>query len=74
MKTYLCIGAGSGISLATAKRFAREGYRIVLVSRSAGDSSGLSKILKHDIADVVYEAADAGDPVQIGTARPVSVP
>lgn len=67
MKTYLCIGAGPGISLATARRFAREGYRIVLVSRNPGGSSGLSKILKDDIRDIVYEAADAEDPVQIST-------
>jgi NAD(P)-dependent dehydrogenase (short-subunit alcohol dehydrogenase family) len=30
MKTFLGIGSGPGIGLATAERFAREGFRIVL--------------------------------------------
>ncbi|CAN7522197.1 SDR family NAD(P)-dependent oxidoreductase [Rhizobium rhizogenes] len=34
MKTFLSIGSGPGIGLATAKRFAAEGYRIILTSRN----------------------------------------
>lgn len=33
-KTYLCLGAGPGIGLSTAIRFAREGFRVILVSRN----------------------------------------
>lgn len=33
-KTFLCIGSGPGIGLETARRFAAEGYDIVLSSRS----------------------------------------
>jgi NAD(P)-dependent dehydrogenase (short-subunit alcohol dehydrogenase family) len=45
MKTYLCIGAGPGIGLATARRFAREGYRIVLASRTPMDNTYLAEQL-----------------------------
>ncbi|TVM03658.1 MAG: short-chain dehydrogenase [Candidatus Brocadia sp. WS118] len=34
MKTFLSIGSGPGIGLATAERFAREDYRVVLTSRN----------------------------------------
>lgn len=34
MKTFLSIGSGPGIGLATATRFAREGYRVILTSRN----------------------------------------
>lgn len=65
MKTYLCIGAGPGISVATARRFGREGYRIVLVSRSAADNDQLQGLLKDEKVDVRYESADASSPTQV---------
>lgn len=34
MKTFLSIGSGPGIGLATAERFAREGFRVILTSRN----------------------------------------
>ena len=34
MKTFLSIGSGPGIGAATAERFAREGYRVVLAARN----------------------------------------
>jgi NADP-dependent 3-hydroxy acid dehydrogenase YdfG len=34
MKTFLSIGTGAGIGLATAERFAQNGYRVVLSARS----------------------------------------
>ena len=34
MKTFLSIGSGPGIGFATAERFAREGFQIVLASRN----------------------------------------
>lgn len=33
MKTFLSIGTGPGIGFATAERFAREGFRVVLSAR-----------------------------------------
>jgi NAD(P)-dependent dehydrogenase (short-subunit alcohol dehydrogenase family) len=35
-KTFLSIASGPGIGLATARRFGREGYRVVLAARNAG--------------------------------------
>ncbi len=35
MKTFVSIGAGPGMGFATAERFAREGYTVVLAARSA---------------------------------------
>ena len=46
MKTFLCIGAGPGIGLATAERFAREGYRVVLAARSADKIKQLAQNLQ----------------------------
>jgi len=67
MKTYLCIGAGPGIGLATARRFGREGYRIVLVSRSGADRERLLAGFAADGIDARVEIADAGDPAQIAS-------
>jgi len=65
MKTYLCIGAGPGIGLAAARRFGREGYRVVLVSRSIADRQRLLAGFAAEGVDARFEAADAGDPAQI---------
>ncbi|SFM97680.1 SDR family oxidoreductase [Methylobacterium pseudosasicola] len=46
MKTYLIIGAGPGIGLATAERFAREGFRVVLASRDADRTRTLAAGLR----------------------------
>lgn len=46
MKTYLVIGAGPGIGLATAERFAREGFRVVLASRDADRTRSLAAGLR----------------------------
>jgi NAD(P)-dependent dehydrogenase (short-subunit alcohol dehydrogenase family) len=35
MKTFISIGTGPGMGFATAERFAREGYTVVLAARSA---------------------------------------
>ena len=35
MKTFLSIGAGPGMGFATADRFAKEGFQVVLAARSA---------------------------------------
>lgn len=36
MKTFISIGTGPGMGFATAERFAREGYTVVLAARNAG--------------------------------------
>ncbi len=66
MKTFLSIGSGPGIGLATAERFAKAGYRVVLTSRKqkylaeqvkaltlAGHSAGARHVDAGDIDSVV---------------------
>jgi len=64
MKTLLIIGAGPGIGFATAQRFAREGYRIVLASRSLKNLQ--AQALQLGDANVTLIEADAAKPAQIG--------
>ncbi len=45
MKTFISIGTGPGMGVATAERFAREGYAVVLAARSAGKVRELAEEL-----------------------------
>ena len=65
MKTFLSIGSGPGIGLATAQRFAREGYRIVLSSRNMERLRKQAEVLSADGANVTLLQADATKPAQI---------
>lgn len=62
MKDYLLIGAGPGIGIATAERFASEGYRVVLASRSGKSIEARVEALRARGASVVVEKVDATDP------------
>ena len=62
MKTFLSIGAGPGLGLATAERFAREGFRIVLSARNAGKTDALADELRAKGHTVETRTVDAGDP------------
>lgn len=46
LKTFLSIGAGPGNGLATAERFAREGFYVVLASRDADKTEQLAAGLR----------------------------
>lgn len=63
MTTFLSIGAGPSIGLATARRFAREGFQIVL---SARDEAKTKRELVDRLRAEGYSAearvVDAGDP------------
>ena len=61
MKTFLSIGSGPGIGAATAERFAREGYRIVLSSRSTEKLAERAGQLAAKGYQVETRAVDAGD-------------
>lgn len=65
MKTYLIIGAGPGMGLATAERFAREGYRVVLGSRSLANAQALAEQLKAKGYNAEAKKVDAGDPESV---------
>ncbi|MFU2319256.1 SDR family NAD(P)-dependent oxidoreductase [Rahnella sp. PCH160] len=61
MKIFLSIGSGPGIGIATAVRFAREGYRVILTSRNQDYLHAQVK----ELTDAGYQAegrfVDAGD-------------
>jgi NAD(P)-dependent dehydrogenase (short-subunit alcohol dehydrogenase family) len=46
MKTFLSIGSGPGMGFATAARFAREGFQIVLSARNPTNTQELADRLK----------------------------
>lgn len=64
-KTLLVIGSGPGIGYATAERFAREGYRIVLSSRSMRNLQAQALRLGANGVSVTLIEADAAKPAQI---------
>lgn len=63
--TFLSIGSGPGIGLATARRFAREGYRIVLSARNATRLRESAAMLEALGAEVDARTVDATDPVAV---------
>ncbi len=60
MKLFLSIGAGPGMGLATAERFAREGFRIVLSARDEAKTKGLADQLKAKGYEAEARTVDAG--------------
>ena len=62
MKTFLSIGAGPGIGFATAERFAREGFRVVLAARNDERVNELVKRLTDKGYEAVARTVDAGSP------------
>ena len=65
MKTFLSIGAGPGIGIATAERFATEGFLVVLASRNAERTRELAERLKSKGYTAGVETADAGNPESV---------
>jgi short-subunit dehydrogenase len=57
----LLVGAGPGLGLAVARRFAGGGYRVKLVARSTDSLSDLAGSLADTGAQIDTIAADAGD-------------
>lgn len=60
-KTFLSIGTGPGIGMATAARFAREGYRVVLSARNVERLRANAKYLAATGAEIDVQAVDAND-------------
>jgi short-subunit dehydrogenase len=61
MKTFLSIGSGPGIGSATAERFGREGFRLILTSRDTNKLAKRAEELAAKGYEVVTRAVDAGD-------------
>ena len=62
----LLVGAGPGLGLAVARRFAVGGYRVTLVARSTDGLRGLAGALAATGAPISTIAADASDPEGLG--------
>lgn len=65
MKTFLSIGAGPGMGFATAERFAREGFRVVLAARSLEKTRELAQRLTSRGFQAEARTVDAADPSSI---------
>lgn len=65
MKTFLSIGTGPGMGLATAERFAREGFRVVLGARQLDKTRDLASRLEARGYKVDASVVDAADPASI---------
>ena len=65
MKTFLSIGSGPGIGFATAERFAKEGFQIVLASRNIESVQALVSKLTHQGFNAEARSVDASDPAKV---------
>src|ERR1700722_7094627 len=61
----LLVGAGAGLGLAVAHRFAAGGYRVTLVARSADRLGELARSLDDTGAEVNTVEADASRPEEL---------
>lgn len=68
MKSITIIGAGSGISLAVAKKFGSNGFRINLISRTESKLKELVSDLSLDQIEADYAVADASNEASIKDA------
>jgi short-subunit dehydrogenase len=62
----LLVGAGPGLGMAVARRFAVGGYRVTLVARSTDKLGDLAGSLSDTGAEVSTIEADASDPDSLG--------
>lgn len=67
MKTFLSIGGGPGIGLATAGRFASEGFRIVLSARNETRTKELAGQIEAKGHKVDIRTVDAAEPSSVAT-------
>jgi short-subunit dehydrogenase len=65
-RRLLLIGAGPGLGMAVARRFADGGYRVTLVARSTDGLSRLTDSLADTGARIDTVEADASDPEGLG--------
>jgi short-subunit dehydrogenase len=65
-RRLLLVGAGPGLGMAVARRFANSGYRVTLVARSTDGLRDLAGNLADTGAQIDTIAADASDPEGLG--------
>jgi NADP-dependent 3-hydroxy acid dehydrogenase YdfG len=64
----LIVGAGAGVGLAVARRFARGGGRVGLIARSPDRLADLSAILRSEGVFAAWSTADASRPQELRAA------
>lgn len=62
---YVVLGAGPGLGLAVARRFAEEGYVAVLATRTAADSEPLAAALQDEGHRAEGVGVDLADPADV---------
>jgi short-subunit dehydrogenase len=62
MKTFLSIGTGAGIGFATAERFAKEGFQLVLAARSIAKTQELAEKMARKGYRANARKVDSSDP------------
>lgn len=67
-KSIIIIGAGTGLSLATARKFGKQGYKVGLISRNKSNLEILSKALSEASIENYYETADVSNPDELHIA------
>lgn len=65
MKTFLSIGSGPGIGFATAERFAKEGFHVVLSARTAEKTQSLVAQLTAKGYSAEAKTVDAANPASV---------
>lgn len=68
MPHLLIVGAGPGISAATARRLGSQGYEVALVARRERPLRELAEQLRRDDVPTVTATADSGDPAGLTAA------
>jgi len=67
MKTFLSIGTGPGMGFATAERFAKEGFQVVLSARNAAKTQELANQLKAKGYKAEAQTVDTVDPASVAS-------
>ena len=65
MASFLSIGAGPGMGLETAERFAREGFQVVLSARNERKTKELAEQLAAKGYEAKVRTVDASDPASV---------
>lgn len=67
MKTFLSIGSGPGMGFATAERFAKEGFRVVLSARDQVKAEDLARQLKAKGYEAEARSVDSSNPESVAS-------
>ena len=67
MSTFLSIGFGPGMGFATAERFAKDGFQVVLSARNAAKTRELADQLKAKGYKAEARTVDTGDPSSVAS-------